>query len=197
MTNIPIKANEDEFFSRVAVSYIDRSIYFFDDVEPASVAEAFKILQILESQSEKKPIRFVINSNGGDVYSGLALFDRIKISPCKIITVGTGFVASMGLIIFLAGEERVITPNTVLLNHQNSMSMSGRTADVKIEAKEMTRLETLTTNLIASITGQPIKQIKEETKSGDFYITPAQALTGGYAHSMLDYRKPIVKARTK
>lgn len=190
------KNNEEEFFSKVAVSYVDRSIYFFDEVEPASVAEAFKIIQILETQS-KKPIRLVINSNGGDVYSGLALFDRIKISPCKIITVGTGFVASMGLIIFLAGEERVITPNTVLLNHQNSMSMSGRTDDVKIEAREMARLETLTINIISSVTGQPIKKIKEEIKAGDKYIPPAQALTEGYAHFMLEHRKPIVKVKEK
>jgi len=186
---------EEEYISRVNVSHIQRSIYFFDEVDSTSVAEAFKILQVLEYQS-KRPIRFIINSSGGEVYSGLALYDRIKISPCKITTVGTGFVASMGLIIFLAGEERVITPNTVLLNHQVSGSSNGRTTDVNIDAKEHNRLEKLTTGIISTNTGLSVAKLKEDIKAGDKYITPAEALTMGYAHHMLEY-KYLPKRKSK
>jgi len=188
MTQIT-KNNEEEFHSKVNVHLCDRTIYLFDTIDEYSTAEVFKFLQVLETDNSKKPIKIILNSVGGDVYAGLALFDRIKISPCKIITVGTGLIASMALIIFLAGKERVITPNAVLLNHQASMTANGRTADIKIEAAEISRLEKIMLNIISTITCQPIKKLKLEIDKGDYYITAATALTCGYATSMVQYEK--------
>lgn len=188
--------NESEGYSKVTVFSIGRSVYFFDEVNNQSVAEAFKIFQILETRSQKQPIRLCLNSSGGDIYSGLALYDRIKISPCKVITIATGLVASMGLIIFMAGEERAITPTGALLHHQNSMSMMNlRTSDIKIEAKEMTRLENLTNQIVSTASGQTIKILKESIRDGDKYIYPAEALTTGYVHKLVPYFKEPVKLK--
>lgn len=180
---------EEELFNRLSVFAVGRTIYFFDEVSSSTVGEAFKLMNLLENINSKTPINFFINSTGGDVYSGLALFDRLKSSPCKITTIGTGFVASMGFMIFLAGDRRLITPTTMLLNHQNWMNLSGRTEDFKIEAEELTRLEKLCIDLVCEATGLTPAKIKQDIKRGDKYITPEEAITMNYAHSVVNYRK--------
>jgi len=175
---------------RISVFRNGRTIYFFDDVDNHSVSEAFKLIQQLEQDSIKKPIRFIINSGGGSVYDGLALYDRIKISPCKVIMVATGLVASMGLVIYLAGDERVVTQTSTLLSHQNTMDVNdGKTSDIKIEAKEMDRLETWYLHLVANTTGQSIKKIEHEIKIGDKYISAEEAVKTGYASKIIEYKE--------
>ena len=94
-----------------------RTIYFFDEINESSACEAIRIIDKLEYDN-KKDIRIVINSGGGNCYDGLALYDRIRQSGCNILTLGTGLVVSMALIIFLAGDERELTENARLLVHQ-------------------------------------------------------------------------------
>jgi len=177
--------NEDS--DKLAIFKHGRKIYFFDEINNETVAEAIKYFQILEEESKVNPITLIINSEGGSIYDGLALFDRIKISPCQIITIGTGFVASMGFVVFLAGDERIITPSTVLLNHQNWDEIIGRTNDLKIQTAEVVRLENYIINLISKITGNTVKKIRDDIAFGDKYIAPAEALTQGYAHKMVNY----------
>ena len=79
---------------KILVYRKDRTIYFFDDVEAASVGEAMKLLQEIEEETSTKPIKIIVNSEGGDCYNGLAMYDRIRQSEYHIITEGTGIVAS-------------------------------------------------------------------------------------------------------
>lgn len=183
---------ESESMERISVFRDGRSLYFFNDVDNHSVSETFRLIQQMEQESSKKPIRFIINSKGGSLYDGLALYDRIKISPCKIIMVATGLVASMGLVIYLAGDERVITETATLLSHQNLMDLEhAKTADVKIEAREMERLEDWYLNLVSNITGQSVKKIEEGIKIGDKYISAEEAVKTGYASKIIEYKEML------
>lgn len=193
----PKKEEYQEISERPTVYKTGRTIYFYDEVNNKTVCEASKFIDELESENDKE-IELIINSNGGSIYDGLALYDRIRSSACQINTVGTGFVASMGLIVFLAGDHRTLTETAMLLNHQGSSQFEGNTGDFKIEAKEMTRLEDLTVQIIAERTGLAPKVIKKDIKIGDDYISPELAVTKGFAHAIIvNKREPLKKQKTK
>jgi ATP-dependent Clp protease protease subunit len=163
-----------------------RTVYFFDEVDEDSVCEAIRILDKLEAAAGKKEITFVMNTGGGNCYDGLALYDRIRQSECHIKTKGMGLIASMGLIIFLAGDEREVTENTRLLSHQVSVSdFSGRAEDFKIEQKEIDTLNSTLSSIIAERTGQTEKKIKNEQKAGDYWISAELAKIEGYTDSII------------
>jgi ATP-dependent Clp protease protease subunit len=163
-----------------------RTIYFFDEVDGDSVCEAIRLLDKLEAAAGKKDITLVINSGGGGCYDGLALYDRIRQSACNIKTRGTGLVASMGLVIFLAGDEREITENTRLLSHQISVSdFSGRAEDFRIEQKEIDALNNALTSIISERTGQTEKKIKADQRTGDYWISVELAKEEGYTDTVI------------
>lgn len=175
--------NNDETPKQV-VCRVGRRIYFFSDVDMWSVCEAIKHIDKLEFESTK-PIEFVIDSAGGYCYHGLALFDRIRQSKCKVYMIATGLVASMGLVVYLAGDYRALTENSRLLNHQSTSDLGGKVSDIKIETQEIYRLEEQISSIIADRTGIPLKKIKSQTKVGDDYILPKQAVKHGYAHQII------------
>lgn len=163
-----------------------RTIYFFDEIDEDSICEAIRLLDKIESEGRKKEIKIIISSIGGNCYDGLALYDRIRQSECNILTLGTGLVASMALIVFLAGDERQITENTRLLNHQVSIEdFSGRVVDMKIESKEVEELDDIIVEIISERTGQSIKKLRNETRPGDRWITAEQAVENGYADELI------------
>ena len=166
------------------VCRVGRRIYFFSDVDMWSVCEAIKHIDKMEFES-KKPIEFVIDSAGGYCYHGLALFDRIRQSKCKVNMIATGLVASMGLVVYLAGDYRALTENSRLLNHQSTSDLGGKVSDIKIETQEIFRLEDQISQIIADRTGISLKKIKSQTKVGDDYILPKQALKDGYSHLII------------
>lgn len=102
------------------LSIATRTIIIADDIDAASVSMFLKGFHILE-QKKDETINIILSSFGGDWYSGLAVFDAVRSSPCNIIVKGTGPVMSMGSIIMLAGDERVLTPNARLMLHYGSI----------------------------------------------------------------------------
>lgn len=171
--------------NRTNVYYQDRTIYFFDEVNNATVCEAIRYIDLLEKRS-KKPIEIILNSGGGSCYEGLALYDRIRFSKCDICIIATGITASMGFIIFLAGKYRYLMPNTILMSHQISSNPEGKLGDLKIEMEEIKRLEKQCNIIISERTGLSIKTIEKQHSKGDYYITPETALKDGIAHKILD-----------
>lgn len=182
------KTTYGEEFSKPIVHRVGRRIYFFSEVDPASICEAIKYIDQLERES-KKPIEFFINSSGGYCYQGLALYDRLRRCPCDIYMIATGFVASMGFVIYLAGDVRYMTENCVLMNHQASIDITGKVSDVKIETKEIVNLEEQISCIIADRTGKSLKKVKAEVKPGDCYIRAKEALEKGYAHKTILNKK--------
>jgi len=196
MTKRASKVEIPEFKSNVY--RVGRTIYFFDSIDEDSVCDTIRILDAMESESNKKEIYIILSSGGGNAYDGLALYDRIRQSECQIIIVGTGMVASMGLIIFLAGDERRITENTRLLNHQVSADdFGGRTSDFKIESKEFEELQSILTDIVAERTGETVKQITRDIALGDKWISAAYALEHGYADFLIKNTRTYRKKKGK
>ncbi len=181
---------------RVIVFREGRVIYFFDEVDEDSVCECIRLLDKIETESNKKDITIVISSCGGCCYDGLALYDRIRQSECNILTTGTGLVASMALIIYLAGDDRTLTENARLLNHQVSIEdFRGRAVDFKIEEKEINLLNDTLVDIISERTGQSVKKLKSETLPGDKWISSEEAVQNGYADELVKNTRTYRKKR--
>ena len=187
-------ADEDN----VVVFREGRTIYFFDEIDEESVCEAIKFLDKIEEESSKKEITIKLNSSGGSCYDGLALYDRIRQSPCNIVIIGSGLIASMGLIIFLAGDERRLSENARLLNHQMSIEdFSGRDTALKIEHQEVHKLDVIMTEIISERTGQSIKKLNNETLPGDKWFGSEYAVDNGYAHEIIKNTRTYRKKKSK
>lgn len=170
---------------KITVSRHGRTIYFFDDISAESVSEAIKYLDQIEKENCKKPIEIILNTCGGNCYDGLALYDRIRYSKCPVCIVGTGLVASMGFIVFLAGDQRLLMPNCILMNHQISSNPQGKLQDLKLELEEIKRIEKQCLSIMAERTGQSVKVIQKQISKGDDYIQPERAVKEGIAHKIL------------
>ena len=168
---------------------INRTIFFFDEVESESVLEAIKLLNEIEIDKNKKPIEFVINSIGGACADGLALYDRLRQSKCEIITIGTGMVASIALLIYLAGDTRLLTENTRLLNHQGYAEITGKTSDIEVDYKELKLIEDIVNTEISNRTGIPLNKINKDIKISDKWFGAEQALEEGYAQEIIKNKR--------
>lgn len=171
--------------SQNAVFLSGNTIYFYADINAETVCRVAHFIDILESQKEKN-ITIILNSAGGEEYSGLAFYDRIRASKCKFTIIGTGFVGSMALIVYVAGDRRIATKNTRFLNHQGSTEINGRASDIKIASKEMDELEEICNRLIAERTKQDIKKLRESIKAGDKYMNVDEAIKTGIVHEIID-----------
>jgi ATP-dependent Clp protease protease subunit len=192
------KRNSGRDEDRTLVYCEGRTIYFFDEVNEDSVCDAIRFLDKLDKDSSKKEITIVINSGGGNCYDGLALYDRIRQSGCNVRTRGTGVVASMALILFLAGDEREVTENTRLLSHQVSVhDFCGRAEDFKIESREIDRLNDCLVAIISERTGQTENRIKRDQKPGDYWINAEKAKEEGYTDTIIKNTRTYRKKQRK
>lgn len=189
----PKRKNENN--QDVIIYKSGRTIYFCDEITNESVCKTMIFLDELEKEN-KKPIEFVINSIGGDIYSGLALYDRIRRSICEVHMIGTGFVASMAVIIFLAGDARYLTESCTILNHQSYNEIIGNPHELKAEFDESNRIEDICVEIIANHTGLSIKKIQNDIKLANDYINPERAIHEGFAHEILKNQR-IVRRRKK
>jgi ATP-dependent Clp protease protease subunit len=181
---------------RILVSRMGRTIYFFDEINSDSVCETIKLLHQIETEAKNKPIEIVISSVGGDVYDGLGLYDKIRQSQCEIITVGTGLVASMAVIIYLAGDRRSITENTRFMVHQAKGWAEGKPTELIVDAKEIGNLEEITLDIVAERTGQSIKKLRNEIKVSNKYLTAEQCIDEGYAHELIINKRTRRRKKT-
>jgi len=162
-----------------------RTIYFFDDIEGDSVCEAIKLIQEIESETSNKPIQIILNSEGGNCGDGFALYDKIRQSEYEISVIGTGIVASMATIIFLAGDTRVLTENTRLMIHQVQTAGEGKCSDVEIDVKETKIVQNKIIDIISERTGQSRNKIIKEFQKGDRWLSAEEAKEEGYADNVL------------
>lgn len=162
-----------------------RSLYFFDEINNYTVAEALRLLQTMVCEAPKKPVQIILNTPGGSVYDGLAFYDYLRYLSCPLMIIGTGLVASMGVIIILAGDKRCVTKNTRLMSHQISTQVQGKVSDVKIDYDETKELEKICDGIIAERTGQSLKVIQFELKKGDKYFGAEEALKRGYIQKII------------
>lgn len=162
----------------------ERAIHIFGGINEQAVANVFGFIDDFESNGGEE-ITIVICSEGGDIYSGLALYDRIRQCNNNVVMLGTGMVMSIAAIIFLAGDERYATENTRFMNHQGCFDMSGKVTDTKIEVKEAEVLESMCAKIIHQRTGIPIKKALKNIKIGNDYFGVDRALAEGFIHKVI------------
>ena len=138
-----------------------------DDVANLVVAQ----LLFLQAEDPKKDIDLYINSPGGSVTAGLAIYDTMQVLSCDVKTYCVGQCASMGAVLLCAGAagKRFALPNSRIMIHQPWGGAQGTAADIDIQAKEILRLKAMLNSIIATHTGQPVKRIEKDTER-DFFM---------------------------
>ncbi len=143
-----------------------------DDVSNAIVAQ----LLFLNFESQLKDISIYINSPGGSVTAGLAIYDTIKFLKCDVATYCVGQAASMGAVLLSAGKKgkRYSLPNSRIMIHQPLGGASGQATDIAIQAKEILRMKELLTEMLANNTGKKVKELERDMER-DYFMSPLEA----------------------
>lgn len=166
-----------------------RKIIISSGVDQKLAEATIKKLLYLDSVDSEKPITVIINSPGGEVFSGFAIFDVMKAISAPVYTLVTGFAASMGSIIMLGAEEgkRFATKNSKVLIHQPLIGgfFQGRATEIEIQAKEIQETKDRIINLYESITGQEREKIAKDIEV-DYWMTAEDALEYGLINKIID-----------
>ena len=171
-----------------------RRIFFSDVVDGSSAKEAIRKLWYLELTDPGKPILFVINSPGGSVDAGLAIWDQMKMITSPVTTLVTGLAASMGSILSLCAAKgrRFATPNARIMIHQPSISgvVRGQATDLEIQAREILKTRDSLIHVYMEATGKDFSVI-EKAIDRDTWMTSKEALSFGLLDKVVTSYKEI------
>lgn len=192
---MPVAEKTDKYGRRFmdidSLLFTQNRMVFIDDlITDAMASDVSKQLLYLASVSAED-ITLVINSPGGSVTAGLAIYDTMRGIPCDVSTVCLGMAASMGAFLLAAGAKgkRYAAPNSEIMIHQVMGGASGQAVDVQIAAKRISRMKDSLNNLLADFTGQPLERIRVDTDR-DYFMTAPEAVEYGMVdqlkHSLLD-----------
>jgi ATP-dependent Clp protease protease subunit len=147
-------------------------------------------LLFLEAEDPEKDINIYINSPGGSVTAGLAIYDTMQFIRPDVTTICVGMCASMGALLLTAGAKgkRFALPNSRILIHQPSGGMQGQATDVRIHAEELIRIRELTSQILAKHTGQDMEQIERDVER-DRYLSAVQAKEYGLIDEVIAHRE--------
>ena len=170
----------------------DRIIILSEDVNPASASIVVAELLFLEAQDPDKDLQFYINSPGGSIPDGMAIYDTMQYIKCDVSTICVGMAASMGSFLLAAGTKgkRLALPNAEILIHQPLIGgggISGQTTDVKIHADHLVYTREKMNRLLSEMTGQSLETIQKDTER-DNYMTAQQALEYGLIDKVIRQR---------
>ena len=170
----------------------ERIIFLTGGVDDAVASLICAQLLFLESENPKKDIAIYINSPGGIVTSGLAIYDTMRYIRPDVSTVCVGQAASMGSMLLCSGakDKRYALPHSRIMMHQPSGGTQGQAADIEIQAREILLLRERLNNIYAEHTGQKLKVI-EETVDRDRFMSPEEALDFGLIDVVVTSRPPL------
>lgn len=153
-----------------------------DQIANLTVAQ----LLYLAREDPNKPIRMYINSPGGQVYAGMAIYDTMQQVECPVSTVAVGFTASFGTVLLTAGTKgmRYALPHATIHMHQPLGGAQGQASDIAIQAQEILRLRTTLNEILAKHTGQSVDKIEEDTDR-DVYMSAKDAKNYGLVDEVL------------
>lgn len=170
----------------------DRIIMLHEDVNSASASVIVAQLLYLESQDPEKDIALYINSPGGSITDGMAIYDTMQYIKCDVSTICIGMAASMGAFLLTAGApgKRFALPNSEIMIHQPLIGgggISGQCTDIKIHSDHLVRTRQKMNEMLAKHTGQPLEVIERDTER-DNYMTAAEAQAYGLIDKVIDKR---------
>ena len=168
----------------------DRLIFLTGEVNDDTADIIIAQLFFLESEDPKKDIYFYINSPGGVVTAGLAIYDTIQYISCNVATICLGQAASMGAVLLSAGSKgkRMALPSARVMIHQPLGGAQGQATDMEIQVKEMSRIKDRLNDILAHHTDQPIDIIKRDTDR-DFFMTAEEAVKYGLIDRVITNRQ--------
>ena len=147
-------------------------------------------LLFLESEDPEKDIHLYLNTPGGSVTAGLAMYDTMQYIKPSVSTICMGQAASMGALLLAAGEKRkrFALPNSRILIHQPLGGFQGQASDIEIQTKEILRIRDTINNILVKHTGQSLEKIQTDTDR-DFFMSGKEALAYGIIDEVIEYRK--------
>jgi len=167
----------------------DRIIFLSDEVNDVTASLVVAQLLFLESQDPDKDICLYINSPGGSVTAGMAIYDTMNFVKCDVSTICIGMAASMGAFLLSAGAKgkRIALPNSEIMIHQPLGGAKGQATDIKIQAELILRTRDNLNRILAQNTGRSIEEVARDTER-DNYMTAQQALEYGLIDKILEKR---------
>ena len=158
----------------------DRIIFLSDEVNDATASLVVAQMLFLEAQDPTKDISFYINSPGGSVTAGMAIYDTMQYIKCDVSTICIGMAASMGAFLLAAGTKgkRIALPHSEIMIHQPLGGAQGQASDIKIRAELILRTRDMLNKILSEKTSQPIERIEKDTDRDNF-MTAEQALEYG------------------
>jgi ATP-dependent Clp protease protease subunit len=167
----------------------DRIIFLSEEVNDTTAALVVAQMLYLEAQDPDKDIQFYINSPGGSVTSGMAIYDTMQYIKCDVSTICVGMAASMGAFLLAAGTKgkRIALPNSEIMIHQPLGGMQGQVTDIQIHAQRLGEIKKKLNEILAERTGKSYEEISRDTERDNF-LTAQQALDYGLIDRVISHR---------
>jgi ATP-dependent Clp protease protease subunit len=167
----------------------ERVVFLVGEVNDYSANLVVAQMLFLESENPDKDISFYINSPGGSVSAGMAIFDTMNFIKPDVSTLCTGMAASMGAFLLAAGAKgkRFSLPNSRVMIHQPLGGARGQATDIEIQAREILRLKADLNRILSERTGQPLERIQQDTER-DYFMSAAEAKAYGLVDQVIEKR---------
>lgn len=176
-----------DIFSRLLQ---ERIIFLGDEVNDVTASLVVAQLLFLEADDPDKDIRLYINSPGGSVSSGMAIYDTMQFIKCDVSTICIGMAASMGAFLLTAGAKgkRTALPNSEIMIHQPLGGARGQATDIAIHAEQILKTKKTLNRILAERTGQPLEKVEKDTDR-DFFMSAEEAKEYGIIDEVISPRK--------
>jgi len=176
----------------------ERIIFIGEQVEDNMANTVIAQLLFLESEDTEKPITVYINSPGGSVTAGLAIYDTMQYVKPEVATLCMGQASSMGALLLAAGAKgkRLALPNSRIMIHQPLGGAQGQATDIEIQAKEIIKVKNTIHNILVEHTGQDIEKIREDTER-DYFMSAQEAMEYGIVDRVIKTRELKVETKDK
>ena len=167
----------------------DRIIFLSDEVNDTTASLVVAQMLFLEAQDPDKDISFYINSPGGSVTAGMAIYDTMQFIKCDVSTICIGMAASMGAFLLSSGTKgkRLALPHSEVMIHQPLGGARGQASDIQIQAEQILKTKATLNKILAENTGKPLEIIERDTDR-DNYMTAEEALAYGLVDKVLTKR---------
>ena len=167
----------------------DRIVFLSDEVNDVTASLVVAQMLYLEAQDPEKDIQFYINSPGGSITAGMAIYDTMQYIKCDVSTICIGMAASMGAFLLAAGQngKRFALPNSEIMIHQPLSGMQGQATDIKIHADRILRIKDSLNQILSNVTGKPLQKIQEDTERDNF-MSATEACAYGLIDQVIDKR---------
>lgn len=168
----------------------DRIVFIGTPIDDGVANVIIAQLLFLQMEDPKKDIHLYINSPGGVVTGGMAIYDTIRFLPCDVVTYCIGQAASMATVLLAAGTKgkRFSLPNSRVMIHQPTGGASGQTADITIQAREIIRWRRTLNEILALHSGKEVAQVEKDSDR-DYYMTGQEALEYGLVDHVIDAKE--------